>query len=268
MDTIAPGPPVHRWRLGKRLRGLREAAGKTREEAAAYLGVQPPTISRIELGRNAILEKNVKFLCQFYGVGAPDLDTLLRQAGKSGERGWWTAYSDAIPDWFETYVGFETDAKEIWTYATAYVPDLLQTERYMRAAGAGSVEFQLARQRRLATNPPRLRVVLKESVVRLHGAYMPDQIRHLIDLSKHPEIDLRVLRFAVGMHRAMKGSFSMVTLPDEPAPNFVYLEHERGASYLERPSDVAGYACDFEALTHAALSPMETRDFLKRLFDD
>jgi hypothetical protein len=135
----------------------------------------------------------------------------------------------------------------------------------MRAASAGSVEFQLARQRRSATNPPRLRVVLKESVVRLQGVYMPDQIRHLIDLSQQPEIDLRVLRFAVGMHRAMKGSFSMVTLPDEPEPNFVYIEHERGASYLERPSDVAGYACDFEALTHAALSRTETRVFLREL---
>lgn len=277
MDELTPGSPVRRWRLGKQLRELREAAGKSQQEAASYLGVKGPTISRMELGRNAILEKNVKFLCQLYGVGAPEVDTLMRQAVESNERGWWVAYSDTMPDWFETYVGFEADAREIWTYETAYVPGLLQTEQYVRAAKAAygdtpsqdemarSIEFRLTRQKRLETRPPRLRVVLKEGVVRLEGDYMRDQIRHLIEVSRHRYVDLRVLRFSAGMHRAMKGSFSMLTLPDEPAPNSVYIEHERGALYLERPSDIDGYARDFEALTRAALSPEETRDFLASL---
>lgn len=277
MDELTPGSPVRRWRLGRRLRELREAAKKTREEAADYLGVKPPSISRMELGRNAILEKNVKFLCQFYGIGAPEVDTLMRQAAESNERGWWVAYSDTMPDWFETYVGFEADAKEIWNYATAYVPGMLQTEQYVRAAKAAygntpsedeiarGVEFRLTRQRRLETRPPRLRVVLKESVVRLEGDYMPGQIHHLIEMSRKPYLDLRVLPFAAGMHRAMKGSFSMMTLPEEAEPNFVYIEHEYGAVYLERPSDLAQYGRDFEALTQAALQPEETRDFLASL---
>src|ERR1041384_4140831 len=93
-DDLSPGSLVRRWRLGKRLRQIREEAGHTMDEAAAYIGVKRPTISRIETGRQAILPKNVKFLCQLYEVGAPDVDMMLRQAEESNEKGWWLGFSD------------------------------------------------------------------------------------------------------------------------------------------------------------------------------
>jgi transcriptional regulator with XRE-family HTH domain len=275
MDELTPGSPVRRWRLGKQLRELREHTGVTLERAAKYIGVRPPTLSRIELGRHAILPKNVKFLCQLYEVGAPEVDTLIRQAEESNEQGWWLAFSDTMPSWFKTYVGFEADAAAIWSYQNVYVPGLLQTERYVRAAKeaygdtptedelARSTEFRLTRQKRLKTRPPTLRVVLHESVVTLQGDYMPEQIQHLVDMSNESYLDLRVL--TSGMHRGAKGSFSMLTLPGESAPNFVYTEHETGAVYMERPSDLAAYTSGFEHIAAAALSPEETREFLTSL---
>lgn len=277
MDELTPGSPVRRWRLGKQLREIREQTGISVEQAAKYIGVKAPTLSRIELGRHTILPRNVKFLCQLYEVGAPDVDTLMRQAEESVEQGWWLAFSDTMPSWFKTYVGFEADAQEIWSYQNAFVPGLLQTEGYVRAANkayehtptedemARSVEFRLTRQKRLETKPPIMRLVLHESVVRLRGDYMPEQIRHLVDMSKNAYLDLRVLTSEGGMHRAMKGSFSLLTLPEEPAPNFVYLEHENGAIYMERPSDLARYTSGFEHLAAVALSPKETREFLTSL---
>jgi transcriptional regulator with XRE-family HTH domain len=277
MDELTPGSPVRRWRLGKQLREIREHKGVTVEQAANYIGVKAPTLSRIELGRHTILPRNVKFLCQLYEVGAPEVDTLMRQAEESTEQGWWLAFSDTMPSWFKTYVGFEADAKEIWSYQNVFVPGLLQTEGYVRAANkayentptedemARSVEFRLTRQKRLNTKPPTMRLVLHESVVRLCGDYMPEQIQHLVDMSKNSYLDLRVLTSDSGMHRAMKGSFSLLTLPDEPAPNFVYLEHENGAIYMERPSDLARYTDGFEHLVAGALSPRETRKFLTSL---
>jgi transcriptional regulator with XRE-family HTH domain len=280
MDELSAGSPVRRWRLGKRLRELREAAGKSQDDAAGYLGVKRPTISRLENGRNAILAKNVKFLCQLYGVGAPEVDMLVRQAEESNDRGWWLSYSDTMPNWFETYVGFEADASAIWTYESELVPGLLQVPSYVRALKAvheddgdetetvKSISFRLARQKRLETRAPVLRAVLNESVLRRRfgsAEDMMEQIEHLINVSLRDNVTLQVLPFDVGLHTSMKGPFSMLTLPDEPAPNFVYLEHQDGAVYLERPTDLTRYTRAFEALVQRALSPESTRDFMTSL---
>ncbi|CAM3811475.1 helix-turn-helix transcriptional regulator [Kibdelosporangium persicum] len=272
-EDLSPGSLVRRWRLGKRLRMMRVEAGRTMDEAAAYIGVKRPTISRIETGRQAILARNVKFLCQLYDVGAPEVDMLMRQADESNERGWWASYSDTMPDWFETYVGFEADAKEIWLYCSELVPGILQTAGYQRAlkqARRGSVDeegvaFRLERQRRLADRQPRLRIVLNEAVLRRKGCDMDKQISHLTAVSKRTNVSLQVLTFDSGPHAAMRGPFNMLTLPEEPAPNLVYLEHNDGAVYLERPIDLAKYSAAFESLTKQALSAEDTRDFLATL---
>lgn len=278
-DDLAPGSLVRRWRLGKRLREIREVSGRTMDDAAAYLGVRRPTISRIENGRYAILPKNVKFLCQLYEVGAPEVDMLIRQAEETSERGWWASYSDTMPDWFETYIGFESDVSEIWAYESELVPGLLQVPGYVRAMRtayqadvseleiAKSVAFRLERQKRLESKPPVFRVVLNEAVVRRPVGDMSKQLRHLIDMSRQDFMDLRVLPFDAGPHRGMTSPFCLMTLPEELAPNFVYLEHEDGAIYLERPVDLAHYTDTFEALVEMALSPDETRDFLASLVE-
>lgn len=278
-DELVPGSLVRRWRLGKRLRELREQAGKTQDEAAAYLGVRRPTVSRIENGRHAILAKNVRFLCQLYEIGAPTVDMLVRQAEESNERGWWVSYSDTMPDWFETFVGFEADAREIWTYESELVPGLLQVPEYVHglrnsdspATGIDlikSIEFRKARQQRLTDRPPRLRVVLNEAVIRRPVGSDTDiaaQLRRFVEVSREPWATIQVLPFDAGPHPSMKGPFSLLTLPDETDPNFVYVEHLDGALYLERPADLTRYAGVFKHLTEIALSPEATREFLATL---
>jgi transcriptional regulator with XRE-family HTH domain len=277
MDDLSPGSLVRRWRLGKQLREMREAAGKSQDQAADYLGVRRPTISRIENGRHAILPKNVRFLCQLYEVGAPQVDMLIRQAQESNERGWWVSYSDTMPNWFETYVGFEADAKEIRTYHAELVPGLLQVPGYVRAMRTAyrgdvsdaeiskSIEFRLERQKRFETRPPVYRVVLNEAVVRRPVGDMQEQVRQLLAMAERELLTLQVLPFDVGPHPGMSGSFSLLTLPDEDAPNFVYLEHRDGAIYLERPADLDRYTATFDDLTRLALSPDATADFLVSL---
>jgi len=257
---------------------MREAAGKSQDEAADYLGVKRPTISRIENGRHAILPKNVRFLCQLYEIGAPQVDMLVRQAEESGERGWWVSYSDTMPNWFETWVGFESDAREIRIYEAELVPGLLQVPSYVRAIRAAyrgdggeepeiakSVAFRLERQKRLEVKRPALRIVLNEAVLRRPVGDMTEQVGHLVEMAGRDFVTLQVLPFDAGPHPGMKSSFSLLALPEEPAPNFVYLEHDQGAIYLERPADLARYTASFDALSRLALSPTSTVDFLASL---
>lgn len=281
IDDLSPGSLVRRWRLGKRLREMREKSGKSMDDAAAYIGVKRPTISRIENGRHAILPKNVRFLCQCYGVGAPDVDMLVRQAEETSERGWWVNYSDTMPNWFETFVGFEADAKEIRIYEAELVPGLLQVAGYVRAIrsayrGDGGdepeiarlVEFRQERQKRLDVKPPALHFVLNEAVLRRPVGDMREQIEHLVDIARRPFVTLQLLPFDTGPHPGMKSSFSLLTLPEEPNPNFVYLEHDGGAVYLERPVDLRRYTSAFDTLTRLALPPDDTEALLISMVTD
>lgn len=279
METTS-GPTVRRYLLGRRLRKLREAKGLTAADAARYLGVTQPTISRIENGRNAILVRNVRLLCQLYEVEAPLLDTFIRLAEESDGVDWFAVYGDTVPDWFEFFAAAEADAAEILSYQAENVPGLLQVPEYVRAVRAAgrsdvsedelqqSVEFRLARQRRLDTDPPILRYVLNEAVVRriVGGAdTMRTQLRHLIELSEKDYVSLQVVPFSAGAHPGQAGSFTMLRLPNEPNPNFVYLEHDHGALYQERPADLARYGEVFAQLEQMALSPEETRRLLVSL---
>lgn len=277
-----PGPTIRRRQLGRELRRLREAAGKTREEAAAFLGVQPPTISKMELGRQPrIRQANVRALCQLYGVGQPEVDTLLRLVREANERGWWVAYSDTVPDWFKDYVGLESDASEIWSYNAELVHGLLQTKDYMRAVCLAwrpdstpeelekIIRFRLARQERLSHNhPPKLRFVMSEAAARIvvgGPEVMREQLRHLVDESRRPNISLRIVPFTAGAHAAMISPFMMLRFDETLEMDAVYLENELGAIYLERPGDLQHYTQVFEQVSSKALSEDETRELLATL---
>jgi transcriptional regulator with XRE-family HTH domain len=285
-DPDEYGPMVRRKLLGRQLRELRDRAKISQDAAAKYAGLKAPSISRMENGKQAILPRTVRLLCQCYSVGAPDMDMLIRQAEESNDRAWYAMYSDTVPQWFESFLGLEAEATEVWAYEAELVPGLLQTPDYIRAVTAAwrtesdaddaelqrFVELRLARQRRLdGDHPPKLHAVINEAVVlRPVGgpATMAAQLRHLLDMSDRDHITVQVLPFAIGAHVAMLGAFTMLRFPEELEMNAVLLEHDHGATSAERPVDLDRYTRKFEWLTAKALSPDQTRERLATLVDE
>ncbi|MEU5943759.1 Scr1 family TA system antitoxin-like transcriptional regulator [Micromonospora sp. NPDC047548] len=45
----------------------------------------------------------------------------------------WHAYGDAVPSWFELYVGLESAAATLRRYDESLIPGLLQTRQYAQA---------------------------------------------------------------------------------------------------------------------------------------
>jgi transcriptional regulator with XRE-family HTH domain len=275
------GPYVRRKLLGRQLRKFREQAGISQETAAKYAGMKGPSISRIENGKQAILPRTVRLLCQCYNIGAPTIDMLMRQAEESSNRAWYAMYSDTVPHWAESFLGLEAEATEVWTYEAELVPGLLQTPNYVRAVAAAAqldstdaeieraVELRLARQRRLTSDhPPKLHSVVNEAVLmRPVGgpSTMAAQLRHLLDMTEQDNITIQVLAFTAGEHVAMTGAFTMLRFPDELAMNAVLLEHDHGATSAEQPADLNRYGRMFERLVSQALSPDQTRERLATL---
>lgn len=260
------------------LRELRQGADKTLRDAAEWLGMGEPAVSKIEKGSRAIKAPTVRALCQLYDTDASTTDTLLRLVREANERGWWAAYRDTLPEWARQLVGLEAGAEEYWSYQSEYVPGLLQTPGYVAAITRALepsytdemitrlVDLRLKRQSRLENGgSPQMVYYLNEAVLR-RGVGGPEvmrnQLDHLVTASQQEHVTVRVVPFAVGAHSGMDGSFVMMQFPEETSPAFAYVENRRGAIYQEDPGDIESYTVVLDQLAEVALSEADSRAML------
>lgn len=288
MDRTEPeaSPTVRRRRLGTELRRLRELAGVTADQARVRLDCSPSKISRIELGRSPSTARDVADLLALYQVTDQETVTaLIELARQSNQRGWWQPYGDLLPDWFEGYIGLETEATAISTYETHLVPGLLQAPGYAAAVLAASiprrsekdierqVELRTRRQRLLTRErPPAVWAILDEAVLRrpVGGTdVLRAQLHHLLDQARLPSLTLQVLPFDAGAHPALGTAFTILRFDagagDE---DMVYIEELDSAIYVERPADVRRYAARMDHIRAAALPPNQSLEMIKKVADE
>jgi transcriptional regulator with XRE-family HTH domain len=259
------GPTVQRILLGSQLRRLREDRGITREQAGYEIRASASKISRIELGRVALKERDVADLLTLYQVtGEAERAPLLALADAANIPGWWHRYGDLLADWFQPYLGLEEAASIIRTYQVQFVPGLLQTPDYARAViSAGDpdapaaeidrrVAMRMARQELLTrASPPRLWAVIDEAALhRPIGSndIMRDQLQALIKKVRLDHIIVQVMPFRFGAHAAEAGAFSILRFPEPDLPDVIYLEHLTSAIYLDKRRDVDPYLQAMERL--------------------
>ncbi len=110
------GPTVVRRQLGRRLRRLRDAAGKTERDVQDYKLASRAKLWRIEAGKTPVKKADVRALCHFYGADEATTEALVTLSEGTDAEGW----SETRPDWFSLYLGLETSATEI----RAFDPEL------------------------------------------------------------------------------------------------------------------------------------------------
>ena len=237
-------PTLHRRELGARLKELRLARGLTVEQVSEQLLCSPSKVSSIETGRGDPTLRDVRDLCQIYGL--TDTSQVEYLMG-------WQSYDLG----YDTYVGLEQDTTTLCYYQSTIVPWLLQTVDYARAMYEGSmpaeftperadelIEVRMRRQQLLTRDSPlQLRVVLDEAVLhRVVGGpnVMAAQLRHFHTTAKRPNVTLQVIPFTVGAHPAMENMFNIIEFGDV-APSVVYVEGLVGWLLLERENDVRRY---------------------------
>ncbi|WP_433496020.1 helix-turn-helix domain-containing protein [Micromonospora sp. CA-248089] len=286
------GSTVPRRQLGRLLRQFRNEAGVTLDAAAEALEYSRQKIWRIECGLGPVRMLDVKAMCELYGVSAEMTEAMRGLAAETKSKGWWHAYGDAVPSWFELYVGLESAAAHLRRYDESLIPGLLQTREYaLGLFHRGSrlsmeereraVEVRMQRQalltRRLPT-PPRLEAALSEAVLRrpVGGAsVMVNQLSHLLETSELPNVSVRVVPLAAGPHPgAVAGSFVILDFPATkggraaPEPSVVYSESLTGALYLDKPDELAAYENTWKGVDALALGEAESRDMIKRIIGE
>ncbi|MGW3468908.1 DUF5753 domain-containing protein [Saccharopolyspora sp. NPDC000995] len=209
----------------------------TLKDAAKFAGLTSTRISRIGRGKQTILSRNVRLLRQCYNIGAPLVDTLIRLP--------------LTPE-----------------YAAAsleLVPKV--TEQSINQ----QVEFRRPGQDRVkwGRRPDELRVALDEAALRRKGGgtdAMLDQIRHLLEPAERTNITNQVVAFDVGAYLGMHSPFHLLRFAGGfDDMDAVYLENQRGAVWMEHPTDINYYIQLFERMTDVALASDETADSMDNL---
>ncbi|RKR87897.1 helix-turn-helix protein [Micromonospora pisi] len=275
------GSSVPRRQLGRYLKQAREQAGLSLEAAAGELEVSRATMYRIEGGQNAVRKADVLSMCTTYGLTPEMTSVLVGLATQTKAKGWWHAYGDAIPTWFELYVGLEAAASRLRHWEPASVPGLLQTREYAEHLLRSHpdipggevdrlVEVRMERQhilRRKNPAPPRLDVILDEVVLRRRAPGMGRQLAHLHDQATNGTATIRVVPSAALSNYSLSGGqFIILEFPPlglrTPEPTTVYSESLTGALYLDKPSEVRTYSGAWKVLEGLTLDADRSADLI------
>jgi transcriptional regulator with XRE-family HTH domain len=277
---LAPrlSPTARRRRLATALRQLREERGLSCTDAGRAVGWSESKISRIETGRVGIRQPDLERLLDLYEVTGDDRAALLTLGRQATHRGWWRSYSDALPTWFENYVGLEDGAKTLLTYQNQLIHGLMQTQEYAAAvigaaqpkASADEIERQVAaritRQALLTTaHPLHVWAVLDEAVLlrRVGGAaVMRAQLDRILEVAELPNVTVQVLPFEAGAHASMGTSFELLQFPEPTDTPIVYIEDQTTSQHLETVIDVDRYTLVFDHLRACALAPDRSAEFI------
>ena len=287
MTEGTTGSTVPRRQLGRYLRDLRNRSRLTVRAAATQLEWSEAKIWRIETGQTGMRSLDVETVCRIYGAPADTTEALMGLAKETKARGWWHSQGDVIPEDFNVYIGLEEAAARFAWYESELVPGLLQTEDYARTLiqadnpGVDDAEIErrvhvrIARQGLLTriTDPPALEVAINEAVLRrpVGGErVITGQLRRLSEANELPNVSIRVVPFAVGLHHGIvSGPFVILTFPrngngQETEPPTVYAESLTGALYLDKPREIDRYTAAFTNIWESSLDETASGQLISR----
>lgn len=273
------GATVAKRRLSRRLAELRIKNGYTANQVCDKLNWGRGKVGRFEANVWKRPEmSDIRDLLRIYGVSDGEARELERLAVLSRERAWWREYSDVFGD--DEYPGFEEDSARICIYMPLILPGLLQTRAYVETHMLVGTQSEAWRRRSLdvrtrrqaildrpGSGAPELLAVLTEASLMYRWGGQADrraQVSHLVSMSRRPNIDLRLLRFADGPHPGMSSLISIFDFPGDE-PSMVYLENDVAIQEVNNPAEVDAHAEVFRRIRDAALDAPATTAHLKRL---
>jgi len=246
--------------FGAMLRYYRTRTGMSQDGLGARIHFSGDLVGKIEMGRGAPT-KEFTAACD----AVPELNTEgalteLREQLKDMLK------LRAYPGWFQEWPGKEAAATALRWYEPLIVPGLLQTEDYARAllrTRVGDTDEQIdemvaARMERQAIlareEPPTIWAVLDEGVLRRpvgSGKVMRDQLLHLADMARRPNIVLQVVSAAVGAYEGLRGPFVLASFED--APDVAWQDAAVFGQFVEESAGIAAVVAAWDTIKSEAL---------------
>jgi Domain of unknown function (DUF5753)/Helix-turn-helix domain len=256
--------------LGRQLREVRVEAGYgSQDEFAPALGRDRSVIGKAESGEHPPTDAVLGDWLDLCGIGGRLRAVLLGMSRLARMRDGGT-----VKVWFMGWVDAEAKSHTLRIWQPIIFPGILQTSAYTRAlfavTGMGDdqieeyVQSRLDRQEILTRpDPPSVVIVLDELVLhRLIGEQeaMSDQLAHVIELSKRPNVHVHVLPTKTGANLGLGGPVHLATGTGTPEVLLVGALIEDQVSV--DPALVRRASATFDAVRGDALNRAGSRDVL------
>lgn len=254
------------------------------DQAEAASEVTKSAISRLENALGKIKPVYVRALTRAYGLDDGQVESLVDLAKQCEKRGWWTSFSETLSAEEVEYIAFENDASLCRSYEVAVVDGLLQTEAYTRAVMQSAVQPGLSdaeienrvsiRMKRAdvleGEQPLDLWTVVEESALRKPtGGHevMLEELQHLLDLSRRPNITIQVMPSSIGVHPGIDGAFHILSFDDPRVGEVVYVGTPVGELYAEEEHQIRRCEVTFDHLKATALGEEQSRELIRKIID-
>jgi transcriptional regulator with XRE-family HTH domain len=280
MTDEAYGATVAKRRLSRRLLQLRVQGGYTANHVCDMLNWGRGKVGRFEANQWKRPEmSDIRDLLRIYDVDEAEREQLEELAIQARSRPWWRDYSDIFENEFP---GFENDASRIRVFMPLVLPGLLQIQDYAEAfmrigprppSWRRKVLDTRLRRQEILSRPgdtaPMLTAVITEASLRYQWGSRSDrrdQIEHLIDMGRRPNIDLRIQRFTDGPPPGLMSAINIFDFA-EGEPSIAFTETDFAVVEVNDPDQVSRYIQSFEKAVDGALEPSDTAIYLRQLAD-
>ena len=280
MTDEAYGATVAKRRLSRRLLQLRVQSGYTANHVCDMLNWGRGKVGRFEANQWKRPEmSDIRDLLRVYDVAEGEREQLEELAIQARARPWWRDYSDIFENEFP---GFENDATRIRVFMPLVLPGLLQIQDYAEAfmrigprppSWRRKVLDTRLRRQEILSRPgdtaPMLTAVITEASLRYQWGPRSDrrdQIEHLIDMGRRPNIDLRIQRFTDGPPPGLSSAINIFDFA-EGEPSIAFTETDFAVVEVNDPDQVSRYIQSFEKAVDGALEPSDTAIYLRQLAD-
>jgi transcriptional regulator with XRE-family HTH domain len=264
--------------LGNALRQARQERDLTVRAFAAQLGRDPGVLSRWETGDRTPKPEQVAQILTSLGVNGDRYEEIIDLAYGADDSNWVATTLPAQRQQLAAFIDFEQNATKILEVSPMLIPGLLQTNDYIRAvmtegrvpAGelATRVAVRIGRRDVITRDrPAQYTALVGEAALRqLIGSRetVVAQLKHILEMARRPNIDLRVFRFDSGWHPGLEGPFHLLETGDGVV---VHLENRKSALFLHEDADVRTYRRAAEHVLDAALSKTESVKLIRYLIN-
>ncbi|GAA2648451.1 helix-turn-helix domain-containing protein [Paractinoplanes durhamensis] len=271
-------------KLGAELRAAREGAGLSGRALAAKLGNwSQAKVSRIENGVVSSTVEDIEAMLGALDVQGDRRERILALADEAGEAtvSWRVLHKGGMARWQYELDQLLRQAARVRHFQPMLVPGLMQTAEYARRVlevtnWTGQKDIDAAVVARLARQQilfepgcPEYHYLLGEIGLRWRPsdsvALQRAQLDRVITVSTLPPVSVQVLpadtpAAALGLH-----GFRIYDFTDDTEPTVVFVETIGGEITVSEPANVATYIATWDQLTKAALSPDDSREYIRQM---
>lgn len=279
-------PSICRLRLRRALREARIVKGFSQKDVADAQDWSVSKLLRIEGGAVGVSTTDLRALLDMYEIRDDEQVGELTRWAQIARRSPVSVFRDVLSPEMLTYLNYEGSAAVVRQWEPLFVPGLLQTEAYARAAIEAlapegiaktiierQIKARLSRQDLLRQpEAPEMFFIIDESALRRRvgpGDTMMRQLKYLREQVGRPRVAIQILPFEIGVHRNMRAPFVILEFKEANVDDLLFMENPRGY-VLDRDDGekLAMYKSGFWELESLAPPPTETAATLDRIIGD